>query len=121
MVKKFIIHHLSFIIQVSAPVKKHTFLLLALLSLLHALHAQMPITLEDIWQKGTFNAKGVPGFNFQNDGVHFTRLNGSAIEQYDLRNGEKSGIVLDAGALKTNAPRCKAAYAGYTFTAAESK
>ncbi len=121
MVKKFIIHHLSFIIQVSAPVKKHTFLLLALLSLLHALNAQMPITLEDIWQKGTFNAKGVPGFNFQNDGVHFTRLNGSAIEQYDLRNGEKSGIVLDAGALKTNAPGWKGAFDGYSFSDDESK
>ena len=30
------------------------------------------ITLEDIWTKGTFNAKGVAGFNSMNDGRYYT-------------------------------------------------
>ena len=58
-------------------------------SALLTLQAQKPITLEDIWTNGTFNTKGVPGFRFQNDGVHYTRLTDGNIEQYDLRTGEK--------------------------------
>lgn len=32
------------------------------------------ITLEDIWTKGTFNAKGVAGFNSMNDGRYYSAL-----------------------------------------------
>ncbi len=32
------------------------------------------ITLEDIWTKGTFNAKGVSGFNSMNDGRYYSAL-----------------------------------------------
>jgi len=83
--------------------------------------AQKPITLEDIWQKGTFTSKGIPGFNFQKDGVHFTRLEGKAITQYDLRTGERSGIIFDAATLKTDIPAWKGAFDGYSFSADESK
>jgi dipeptidyl-peptidase-4 len=34
--------------------------------------AQQSITLEDIWTKGTFSAKGVSGFNSMNDGRYYT-------------------------------------------------
>lgn len=64
------------------------------------LSAQKPITLEDIWQNGTFAAKGVPGFNFQKDGVHYTKLEGSRIVQYDLRTGMASDTLLDVSTLK---------------------
>lgn len=84
--------------------------------------AQRPITLEDIWQNGTFSAKGIPGFNFQRDGVHFTRLApGGIIEQYDLRTGEKTGDIFDATALKTDAPGWDSKFDGYSFSADESK
>lgn len=86
-----------------------------------ALLAQKPITLEDIWQKGTFSAKGIPGFNFQKDGVHYTRLNKSTIEQYDLRTGAVSGQILDAHSIKTNAPGWKDTLDGYSFSANEQK
>lgn len=33
--------------------------------------AQQPITLEDIWARGTFSAKGVPGFNSLKDGRYY--------------------------------------------------
>ena len=84
--------------------------------------AQKPITLEAIWQKGMFNAKGVPGFNFQRDGVHFTRLNSGIIEQYDLRSGDKSGVLFDAATpVATADPAWKSKFDGYTFSADESK
>lgn len=101
--------------------KQFAFLLALFLSYSFTLQAQEPITLEDIWQKGTFNAKGVPGFNFQNDGVHYTRLNGGAIEQFDLRDGKQSGTILDAKALASDAPGWKGAFDGYSFSDDESK
>ncbi len=86
------------------------------------LPAQKPITLEDIWQKGTFNAKGVPGFNFQPDGVHYTRLSGRVIEQYDLLSGNKSGSLFDATTAVTRAdPSWKGTYDGYTFSPDNTK
>jgi dipeptidyl-peptidase-4 len=96
-------------------------LLLLFILLGTALLAQKPITLEDIWQKGTFSAKGIPGFNFQKDGVHYTRLNKSAIEQCDLRTGAVTGQILDAHSIKTTAAGWKDTLDGYTFSADEQK
>ena len=98
-----------------------SFLLFAFLLSPLFLFAQKPITLEDIWQNGTFSSKGVPGFNFQQDGVHFTRLNGKAIEQYDLRNGEKSGVIFDAATVTGADTTWKGSFDGYSFSADESK
>ncbi|HND88543.1 MAG TPA: DPP IV N-terminal domain-containing protein, partial [Saprospiraceae bacterium] len=86
-----------------------------------ALLAQKSITLEDIWQNGTFSAKGVPGFNFQRDGVHFTKLSGSALEQYDLRTGERSAVLLDAAALSSTEAGWQGRFDGYSFSRDESK
>jgi len=85
------------------------------------LFSQKQITLEDIWQNGTFSAKGVPGFNFQNDGVHYTRLAGKVIEQYDLRTGEKSGVIFDASTVANADTSWKGSFDGYSFSADESK
>ncbi len=79
--------------------------------------AQKPITLEDIWSAGTFDARRVPGFRFQNDGVHYTALRAGAIEQYDLRTGEKSGTLLDPNATTQALP----AFSGYAFSPDEDK
>ncbi|MBL7826065.1 MAG: DPP IV N-terminal domain-containing protein, partial [Saprospiraceae bacterium] len=86
-----------------------------------SLSAQKPITLEDIWQRGTFSTKGVPGFNFQNDGVHYTKLESGAILQYDLRSGDKSGVIFEAADLKTSAEGWQGAFDGYSFSADEVK
>ena len=86
--------------------------------------ATKPITLEDIWQKGTFASKGIPGFNFQNDGVHYTRLEGSTITQYDIRTGESSGTLFDAKNVVPDlvgTPGWKGTFDGYSFSADESK
>lgn len=79
------------------------------------------ITLEDIWQKGTFNANGIPGFNFLKDGVHFTRLEGTAITTYDLRTGERSGTTFDAATITSDAYDWNGNFDGYSFSPDESK
>ncbi len=98
-----------------------TFVFYSLFAPQASLLAQKPITLEDIWQNGTFSTKGVPGFNFQNDGVHFTRLSGTTIEQYDLRTGEKSGTIFDAASVTDVDKAWKGKFDGYSFSADESK
>ncbi len=81
--------------------------------------AQKPITVEDIWRDGAFTPKGVPGFNFQRDGVHCTRLREQRIEQYDLRNGESTGILFDGASAKVE--NWKGAFDGYSFSPDEKK
>lgn len=83
--------------------------------------SQKPITLEDIWKNGVFTTKGIPGFNFQKDGVHFTRLEGNVITQYDLRSGDQTGVIFDASKVTSDAPGWKGSFDGYTFSADESK
>lgn len=70
--------------------------------------AQAPITLEQIWQGGTLNARSLPGFNFLQDGRHYTRLERGKINQYDIRTGELVQTILDVSALSASA--------GYTGT-----
>ncbi|MDX1913859.1 MAG: S9 family peptidase [Saprospiraceae bacterium] len=97
------------------------FSILLFSAFLFPLCAQKPITLEDIWQNGAFTTKGVPGFNFQKDGVHFTRLENGDIVQYDLRSGEASGIVFKADAVQNKVEGWEGAFDGYSFSADEAK
>jgi dipeptidyl-peptidase 4 len=78
--------------------------------------AQQPINLEDIWQKDTLNAKTVPGFNFRNDGVHYTRLESGRIIEYDLRSGQATQTLLDVSTLKTDAAGWKNTFDAYQFS-----
>ena len=48
---------------------------------------QNSITLEDIFQKGTFRTNYVAGFNFLNDGKTFTRLEEGKINGYSIETG----------------------------------
>lgn len=77
------------------------------------------ITLEDLWQKGTFAVKNVPGFNALNEGRRYTELNQQGDKQeinvYDLATGKKektlfSASVSDIGSI-----------ASYQFTDDEQK
>jgi len=53
-----------------------------------SLQAQQTITLEDLWQNYSYTANRVPGFNFQKDGKHYTRLEENVVKQYDLTTGK---------------------------------
>ena len=74
---------------------KRLTLLLITLTCVGVLTAQKDITLEDIWQRFTFFPRSVPGFNFQNDGSHYTRLEQNRINQYDLVSGKRTETIFD--------------------------
>lgn len=64
----------------------------ALLSL--ALFAQKQITLEDIWQKGTFSYKGIYDIQSRKDGKHYCVLEKEGIAEYAYKTGEKTRYLL---------------------------
>lgn len=78
--------------------------------------AQQQITLEDIWQKGTFYGKGIQGIRSMKDGKHYCILTKNAIEKYDYAKASKVGEVLNFSQLKLGA-----AVVDYQFSADESK
>lgn len=53
------------------------------------------ITLEDIWQDRTFTEERVPGFNFLQDGQHYTRLIDNQIQRFDLTTGDMVEVIFD--------------------------
>ncbi|MBL7690450.1 MAG: S9 family peptidase [Flavipsychrobacter sp.] len=57
------------------------------------------ITLEDLFKKGTFRTKGVPGFNAMKDGKFYTQLDRDDKHQYirvyDLETGKQDKTLFD--------------------------
>ena len=82
-------------------------------------HGQKKITLEDIWSYYTFYHNAVPGFNFLNDGKHYTRLERNKVQQYDLTNGKYVQTVLNVNEVQNEDFR--GSMEGYTYSADESK
>lgn len=95
---------------------KHLFFLTLTSFSLFTLQAQKAISLEDIWKKYTFSTRSVPGFTFQNDGRHYTKLDRNKIVQYDLTTGASTATVLDPATLSNNVQ-----IEEYQFSADESK
>ena len=58
--------------------------------------AQNSITLEGIWKDKLFIPESVPGFNFLNDGRHYTRLEDNIIKKYDITTGAYVDDIFDA-------------------------
>jgi dipeptidyl-peptidase 4 len=73
--------------------------------------AQNKITIEDIYQKGTFRVRGVPGFNFMKDGKTFSAQDKNKIIRMDLATGQPVGTIYDGFE----------AFEEYTFNADETK
>ncbi len=82
--------------------------------------AQKQISVEDIWQQYKFYPKSVPGFNFQNDGKHYTRLEENDIRQYDLTTGKFSKSLFSAKEVSGN-DAFSGEIDGYSFSDDESK
>lgn len=58
------------------------------------------ITLEDIFQKGTFQAQSVIGLRSMNDGIHYTTMEGgSKIVKYSYQTGEEVETVFDLSSI----------------------
>ncbi|MBY5958309.1 S9 family peptidase [Membranicola marinus] len=77
--------------------------------------AQKEITLEDIWSKGTFAAKSIPGFNFMNDGRQYTLREGNTIAAFDITTGEKTQTIFDPQTLREK-NGFDGKFASYTFS-----
>lgn len=99
--------------------KRIQFIALGLL-LTFVVQAQQAITLEDLWQKYTYYANSVPGFNFMNDGKHYTRLEDNAIKKYDLTTGAFVENILEGESLKERGG-FSGEIANYTFHTDETK
>ena len=94
--------------------------LLALQILTLPVIAQQKISLENIWQDYLFYPNSVPGFNFQNDGKHYTRLEKGQVKQYDFSTGEFTKVIFDAAEVKGQVG-FEGAFDSYTFSEDESK
>ena len=92
-----------------------------------ATFAQKDITLEDIWKKGTFSARFVSGFNFLNDGTHYTKQEYNRVKsvhqivKYDLTTGKKVATLFDGEDLNQLDADLKGRFSSYEFNADESK
>jgi len=64
------------------------------------LYGQDKITVEQIWRDYAYTAKSVPGFNFMNDGKHYTRIVDNVIIKYDLTTGAAVENILIGDNLK---------------------
>ena len=98
-------------------------LTIILLSISFSLTAQIDakkITVEDIWGKYEFVPRSVPGFNFQNDGKHYTRLSENKIQQYDLTTGKFTKDIFDPADVSGN-DEFNGKIDGYTFSKDENK
>jgi dipeptidyl-peptidase-4 len=96
---------------------KRLFFLLLAMSIITSSQAQLKLA--DIWSKGVYQAKTVPGFNFMNDGRHYTRLENNQIIQYDLTTGRASRTIFDGPANQKGA--FQGNVSSYAFNEKESK
>lgn len=71
-----------------------------LLLITNIVTGQKQITLEDIWELGTFRSKNLPGFTFMNDGKNYTQLEKNKIVSYDITTGKASEVILDGNDIK---------------------
>lgn len=80
------------------------------------------ITLEDIWTKGTFRAKGVYGIRSMADGEHYCTMSRTGIAKYSYATGEKVADVclFNAPDLKKKAKPLPP-MEGYEFSKDEQK
>ncbi|MFK8163333.1 MAG: S9 family peptidase [Lewinella sp.] len=57
------------------------------------------ISVADIWKDYVFYGDGVSGFNFLQDGRSFARLESNKVIKYDLKSGNRSGVLVDGADL----------------------
>jgi dipeptidyl-peptidase 4 len=81
--------------------------------------AQKTITIDDIWTNGVYRTKGVPGFRFMNDGLHYTSLKQNYLLKNDLTTGNISDTLVDFNQLPF--PQDRKQVEDYTFSEDESQ
>ncbi|GAA4379150.1 S9 family peptidase [Hymenobacter koreensis] len=79
------------------------------------------ITLEDVWQKGTFAARSVQGFNWMQDGRYYSALVGGEVVQHEVTTGAAVKTLVPAADLKPVGQDQAIRVDGYDFNADEQK
>ena len=83
-------------------------------------NSQKAITIDEIYSQYSFRTKSVPGFNFMNDGKHYTSSKSGAIKKFDLTTGKLIGDLFD-GAKQKNVSNFSGDLSDYSFSEDESK
>ncbi len=96
--------------------KLRWFLLVFLLPF--AVQAQQDITLENIWKDYMFMPNYVPGFNFLNDGKHYSKFDGNNIVKYDITTGKQVATIMNGNEVDEEK---LGRIDDYTFSGDESK
>lgn len=95
----------------------HRLKLLLLLMTVHVFAtAQEKITIEDIFQKGTFSQRSVYGIRWMNDGQFYTSRDGNDIVKNDVTTGEQVEVIVNGDDLHP-----KISWNDYSFSSDESK
>lgn len=83
--------------------------------------AQKQITLEDIWAKPTFRAKGINEIRSMNNGENYCVLTKESIEKYNYKSKNKIGDILEFSQLNFGNDNEKNIVADYNFSQDEKK
>ncbi len=76
------------------------------------------ITLENIWKEYLFYPQTVPGFNFMNDGLHYSQFKANNIVKHDITTGEEVGTIMNGN--EVNEEKLSK-IDGYEFNSDETK
>lgn len=83
--------------------------------------SQKQITLEDIWAKPTFRAKGINEIRSMNNGENYCVLTNESIEKYNYTSKDKIGDILEFSQLNFGNDNEKNIVADYNFSQDEKK
>lgn len=93
--------------------------ILSFISFLQPQMAQEKIDVQKIWKDYTFSTRSVSGFNFMNDGRHYTRRSSNLIIKYDLTTGLAVDTLFD-GARMTEDSGFSGLFSRYQFSQDEN-
>ena len=81
------------------------------------------ITLEELWTDYKYGAKGVPGFNFRDQGNRYSRITDNAVEEVDFATGKAIGKLFDyeLSRQKTAVATLPEKFDAYAFSDDDSK
>jgi dipeptidyl-peptidase-4 len=82
------------------------------------------VTLEDVWKRYEFAARGTAGLNSMKDGLHYTALTradqGPTIEKFSYKTGESVGLIISQKVIKEQTGK-NIAFEDYEFSPDETK
>ena len=106
---------------------KGLLLLLLILPQLSLAQGLKPISLEDIFLRGTFSQKSVYGIDWMKDGQYYTALEQNSsktadnLVKYDIATGNSVAVLVDGQSLVPNGASKNIRIDDYSFSADESK